>query len=420
MQRHTGTLAMILAGSRVDELNVLTLYRPKSTLPFGGHARVIDFPLSNLMHSGLNRVGILSQYRSYSLIEHIGIGASWDMIGRHRGISILPPYHGSEEMCWYRGSADAVYRNLDFVRYHNPENVLILSGDHVYCMDYREILEFHEEHSADLTIAFLKVPRDRSANRFGVAELDDSGGLRGGRVLSYEEKPAEPRGEWASLTIFCFRPQVLYEVLEANAAEQDSHEFGKDIIPRLIREGRRVYGYRFNGYWGYTRTLEEYWQTNMDLLGPEPRIPLREWKLRVNLDHRRIRDRPPLKTGSQAEINNSLVYNGSRVEGRVENSILFPGVHIGRGTTVRDSIIFFDNRIGEGCSLDRVISDADNTFGNGCTAGGGSPGRERKLTVIGQENAIPDNTVIQPGCLIYPRLEPGSIPGTVATGKVLR
>jgi NDP-sugar pyrophosphorylase family protein len=220
---------MILAGGRVDELGVLTHYRPKSAVPFGGFARVIDFPLSNLLHSGIERIAILSQYRSYSLINHIGTGAAWDMIGRNRGISILPPFKDYENPHWYRGSADAVYQNIDYMQYYGPSVILILSGDHIYQMDYRKMIRYHKEHDADLTAAFIQVPLE-SASRFGVAEIADDF-EDGGRMLSYEEKPAEPKGRWASLTVFCFRPSVLFEALKKNQ-ENTSYEFGRDIIQR--------------------------------------------------------------------------------------------------------------------------------------------------------------------------------------------
>lgn len=420
MQQIPKTLAMILAGGRVDDLSVLTRHRPKAALPFGGFARVIDFPLSNLMASGLERVGILSQYQSYSLINHIGIGAAWDMVGRYRGITILPPFHGSEDSRWYRGSADAVYQNLSFCRNHPAENILILSGDHVYHMDYRELISFHQAARADLTVAFIAVPPRLSANRFGVAEIDEEYGGRGGRVLSYEEKPDSPRGEWASLTIYCFRPEILFASLAANTAEDDSHEFGRDIIPRLLAENRRVYGFKFRGYWGYTRTLEEYWQTNMDLLGPEPKIPLREWGVRTNLEDRRMRDCPPLKLGSAAEVVNSLVYNGCTVEGRVENSILFPRVRVDKGATVRDSIIFYNNRIGENCRLHRVISDINNRFDPETIADGEEDKAGSDLTVIGADNAIPAGTVIGPGAILYPERPAGSIPSIISAGTTVR
>lgn len=420
MRMKLKTLAMILAGGRVDDLGPLTYFRPKSTLPFGGFARIIDFSLSNLMQSGLERVGILSQYRSYSLINHIGIGAGWDMIGRHRGIAILPPFQGSEDSRWYRGTADAIYQNLDFIRYHDPENVLILSGDHVYHMDYRDIIEYHQATEADLTIAFLAVPRQRSANRFGVASIEDEENSPGGRVLGYEEKPAAPKGDWASLTIYCFRPRILYKSLEANAAEDASHEFGRDIIPRLLEEKARVYGFKFKGYWGYTRTIEEFWQTNMDLLGEDPKIPLRGWGLRTNLEHRRIRDCPPLKIFPGATITNSLIYNGCTIEGTVENSILFPRVHVGRGAIVRNSVIFFNNKIPADCRFGRVISDVNNTFGSGCRVGEEGPTTAQKVTVLGWNNTFTANTVIEPGCILYPELQDGMIPSILSAGMVLR
>lgn len=232
----SSTLAMILAGSRVDELDVLTYYRPKSAIPFGGFARVIDFSLSNLLHSGIEQVAILSQYRSYSLINHIGTGAAWDMIGRNRGVSILPPVKGheahEEQMDWYRGTADAVYKNLDFVQYHQPENILILSGDHIYKMNYQSIIDYHHQKDADLTVAFLKVERKKSAGRFGVADIDGEDGELGGRVTNYWEKPEKPEADWASLTVLVFKPEVLYAALEKNQ-QSDSYEFGRDIIPHF-------------------------------------------------------------------------------------------------------------------------------------------------------------------------------------------
>ena len=362
------TLAMILAGGRVDDLGVLTFHRPKSAIPFGGFTRVIDFSLSNLMNSGLERVAILSQYRSYSLINHIGIGSAWDMIGRYRGISVLPPYQGYGKSQWYRGSSDAVYQNLDFVDYLNPEQLLILSGDHIYQMDYREIINYHREKDADLTMACLKVPMDE-AHRFGVADIDDEDGELGGRVVRYSEKPASPEFNWASITVFCFKPKVLYEVLESNNREATSHEFGRDIIPRMMRENRRVFGYKFKGYWGYTGTIEEFRQANMDMLGVDPPINFVDWNIRTNLEHRNIRDCQPLKIGNNAQISDSLIYNGCIIEGEVEHSILFPGTYVEKGAKVKDSVLFFKNAVGKGALLDRIISDVNTTFGSGVRIG---------------------------------------------------
>jgi glucose-1-phosphate adenylyltransferase len=413
------TLAMILAGGRVDDLGVLTFHRPKSAIPFGGFTRVIDFSLSNLMNSGLERVAILSQYRSYSLINHIGIGSAWDMVGRYRGISILPPYIGYGHSQWYRGSSDAVYQNLDFIEYINPEQLLVLSGDHIYNMDYREIIKYHREKDADLTMACLKVPIDE-AHRFGVADIDDEDGESGGRVVRYSEKPQKPEFNWASMTIFCFKPEVLYETLAANIKEDESYEFGRDIIPRMMRENRRVFGYKFKGYWGYTGNIEEFWQANMDLLGDEPRIKFADWNIRTNMEHRNIRDRQPLKIGDNTRISNSLVYNGCNIEGEVENSVLFPGTRVEKDAKVKDSVLFFNNAVGQGALLDKIISDVNTTFGSGVRIGEDGQTGSREASVIGWNNYIKANTIIGSGCTVYPGISSERIPMQVDSGEVIR
>lgn len=414
------TLAMILAGGRVDELGVLTHYRPKSAVPFGGFARVIDFPLSNLMHSRIERIAILSQYRSYSLINHIGTGSAWDMIGRHRGISILPPFKDYENPHWYRGSADAVSQNVDFIRYHDPSEILVLSGDHIYQMDYRRMIRYHTEQDADLTAVFIPVATDEGS-RFGIAEIEE-GDEEGGRLLSYEEKPNVPRGRWASMTVLCFKPQVLYDVLSANQAQsQGSYEFGRDIIPMMMRENYKVHGYKFKGYWGYTRTVDEYWQTSMDLLGVHPKIDMEAWGLRTNLGHRDIRDCQPLNVGEQGVLDNSLAYNGCTVEGQVKNSILFPGARIEAGAEVEDSILFFNTVVRAGAKLSKVVSDVNTTFGRDSRIG--VPGVEAagNISVIGWNNLVPDGMVIGSGCVVYPRLPKDSWPGRpLADGEVLQ
>ena len=412
------TLAMILAGGRVDELNVLTYYRPKSAVPFGGVGRVIDFSLSNLMNSGIEQVAILSQYRSYSLINHIGTGAAWDMIGRYRQVSILPPFLGSEATDWYRGPADAIYKNLDYVHHHNPDEILILSGDHIYKMDYQDMIAYHTEKNADLTVAFTRVSLDE-ASRFGVGALDDEDGGRGGRVVNYWEKPGEAESEWASMTILCFKPEVLYRALAENQ-KGDSYHFGKDIIPRLLRQNCRVYGYKFSGYWGYTRTINEYWQSNMDLLGLEPKIDLEKWVFRTNLDHRNIRDNEPVLMGKNAVVHNSLAYNGCKIGGAVVNSILFPGVHVKKGAVVENSILFFNNVVGENCRLNKVVADVNNSFGGNVVVGPRGCDEKTNVTVIGWNNTIPENTVIGEGATIYPQLATTSWPASVKDGEVLR
>ena len=397
------TLAMILAGGRVDELGVLTHYRPKSAVPFGGFARVIDFALSNLLHSGVELVAILSQYRSYSLINHIGTGAAWDMIGRYRGVSILPPFKDFKSAEWYRGTADAVYQNLDFVRYYTPREILILSGDHIYQMDYLEMLQYHTDKNADLTAAFIEVDPSE-AHRFGVGDItfEDN---KGGRLVRYEEKPEKPRGNLASLTILCFRPEVLYEMLEENQ-RSSSYEFGRDIIPMMMERNFKVYGYRHKGYWGYTRTVDEYWKTSMDLLGDNPKINMEDWGLRTNLEHRDIRDCQPLKVGGRAVIDNSMVYNGCTVEGTVRNSILFPGVKVEKGAEVNDSVLFFNNLVQKDCRITRTVSDVNTIIGSGCRIGGPQEaGDQGGITVVGWNNHVPDNMTIGRGCTVYPQLD---------------
>ncbi len=400
------TLAMILAGSRVDELNVLTYYRPKSAVPFGGFARVIDFPLSNLLHSGIEQVAILSQYRSYSLINHIGTGAAWDMIGRNRGVSILPPFKDnndcSDQTDWYRGSADAVYKNLDFVKYHRPEEILILSGDHIYKMDYRDMIAYHHKKDADLTIAFVQVDREK-AHRFGLAVIDSEDNETGGRVTAYWEKPGKPEADWASLTVLVFKPEILYRALEENQ-QTGSFEFGRDIIPHLLEAGKKVYGYKYRGYWGYTGTVSEYWQANMDLLGENPPIDMEAWGLRTNMEHRGIRDAQPALILDGAEIENSLVYNGCVVEGRVKNSILFPGVEVGPGAVVENSVLFFNNHIGADCSLNTVIADVNSVFGKAVRIGPTGENEAELVTVIGWNNHVPAGTVIGEGATVYPNI----------------
>lgn len=412
------TLAMILAGGRVDELNVLTYFRPKSAVPFGGFGRVIDFSLSNLMNSGIEQVALLSQYRSFSLINHIGTGAAWDMIGRFRQVSILPPFIDSEAADWYRGSADAVYKNLDFVQYHRPEEVLIVSGDHIYKMDYQKMIDYHYEKDADLTIAFTKVPREE-AHRFGVASVGEEDGPRGGRVFHYWEKPENPESEWASMTIMCFKPEVLYWALEENQ-KGDSFHFGRDIIPMLLDQKYKVYGYKFCGYWGYTRTIKEYWQSSMDMLGTEPPIDLEKWVFRTNMEHRRICDNEPTLLGDSAVVKNSHLYNGCKIEGTVVNSILFPGVHVKKDAVVENSVLFFKNIVGEDCRINKTVSDVNNNFGPGTRVGPDVCDAASDVTVLGWNNKIPSGTSIETGATVYPQIGSEKWPEHVAAGEVLK
>lgn len=397
-------IALVLAGGRVNELGVLTIYRPKSAVPFGGIYRVIDFPLSNLMHSGINKIGILSQYRSTSLINHIETGASWDFVGRNRGAHILPPFKGVTESDWYLGTADAVYQNLNFIHDHDPDLVLILSGDHIYRMDYQALIQYHLEHQADLTAVFKQVPPNE-ASRFGIGGFEEED-EQGGRLTGYAEKPENPASRWASLTIYLFNTDVLIQALHDNHRNDTSFHLGKDVIPRLIPDGR-VYGYKFSGYWGYTQTVDEYWRTNMDLLDRPDEINLREWQVRTNLSHRNIRDRASVKIAAGGRISQSLVYNGGVIEGEVEHSILFPGVRVAKGARITDSIVMFDAIIGENSEIRRSILSPNVQIGENVKIGIDQTdyaADNNGITVIGEKCRIPAATQIGKNCTIYPDL----------------
>ncbi|HEY3278422.1 MAG TPA: glucose-1-phosphate adenylyltransferase family protein [Syntrophorhabdaceae bacterium] len=388
-------LALILAGGRVDDLGVLTFFRPKSVMPFGGLYRVIDFAMSNLSRSGIEKVGILSQYRHLHLMQHIANGMPWDMVGRNRFATVLPPFQGPHESKWYRGTADAVYQNLHFIEQNKTELVIILSGDHVYSMDYGKLIDFHLETKADLTMAFTKIP-EHGANRFGIGHIRDED-PRGGRVLHYVEKPEKPPYEWASLTIFVIEPRLLVKVLEANAL-RESHEFGKDIIPELVK-GKKVYGYKHEGYWGYTRTFREYWDTSMELVRPHPKIDLKSWQIITNLEHSNIRDGQPALVGREASIHNSLFYSGCHIGGTVRNSILFPGSRVADGAIVEDSILFFGATVERDAQVRGVIADTGAVIGKGTEIGGNPP---EELTIIGREASIPAKLKISHGVTVYP------------------
>jgi glucose-1-phosphate adenylyltransferase len=391
-------LALMLAGGRVDELDVLTYFRPKSVLPFGALYRIMDFPMSNLMNSGIEKVGILSQYRPLRLIGHIANGQPWDMVGRNRFATILPPFKGREASDWYKGTADAVYQNLDFIKMNKPDLILILSGDHIYKMDYRTLINFHLEKKADVTIGFTPLPKE-GASRFGQATIE-GWSRRGGKVTQYAEKPKKQLLNWASLTIYLFNPQVLYEALEVNAAK-DSHEFGKDIIPALL-ESVKVFGFKHHGYWGYTRTLEEYWQTNMDLIGQKPRIDLASWQVMTNMADRNIRDCQPTIIGPSALIEDALFYTGCTIKGTVIRSVLFPGVIVEEGAVVKDSILFFDTVVKEEAQVIRTITDIEAKVGARVMIGDDPHGA---LSVVGTRSTIPDETIIHHGVTVHPNLD---------------
>lgn len=366
-------VAFILAGGRVDELRKLTKFRPKSAVPFGGMYRIIDFPLSNLMHSHIHTVGLLSQYRSSPLINHILDGRSWDLWGRNRSLTLLPPFKGETDSDWYNGTIDAVQQNVDFIRAADPEIVLIVSGDHIYKMDYREIIRYHIRKRADMTVGFIKIDPAHS-NRFGVAQLNDEDGETGGKIMRYLEKPKKERFDWASLTIYVFDTKFLLrclEIMKPLAKQQETIEFGRDLIPTLTEAGgkHRLFGYKYEGYWGYTRTISEFWRSNMNLINNRDQIDPEKWQVRTNLDHRGIRDRVPALIKSGSSVKNSLISNGCVIEGEVVNSVLSPGVRVAKGAKVYNSIVMFDTKLGENTFLNNVILDVDIRVEPGVTLG---------------------------------------------------
>jgi glucose-1-phosphate adenylyltransferase len=403
-------ITLVLAGGRVDELGVFTLTRPKSAVPFGGMYRIIDFPLSNLSHSGIDIVGILSQYNPSELIAHIGSGIHWDIAGRGKGIKMLPPYKGVRASDWYRGTADAVYQNLSFINEHSPDYVLIISGDHIYNMDYNDIINFHIEKNAELTIGFVKVP-SKEGYRFGMADIGSDGAL-----ADYQEKPEKTKYEWASLTIYVFKTDVLIQALKKNAREK-SHEFGRDIIPALMKENAKVYGYKFNGYWGYTKTIEEYFATNMDLLGEDPKINLASWGVKTNIYGRYNHDLPPSMFASTADVEDALLGRGCVIRGKVSHSVLGYNVVVEKGALVKDSIVMSDCIIGEGTVIENAIIDENVRIGKNSVIG------EKKITCIGKDVVIPDTIRIGAGCVVWPFTrenafkEKNIAPGTTVGGE---
>jgi len=395
------TLAMLLAGGVGSRLNVLARLRAKPAVPFGGLYRIIDFTLSNVMNSGINHVGILTQYKPFSLMKHIGIGAPWDFIGRKRDAKILPPQQGEKDSDWYQGTADAIAQNLDYIERHSPHHTLILSGDHIYYMNYQSIVQFHQERNADITIAVREVPIE-TAHHFGIANVDAED-----RIVAWEEKPPKPKSNLVSMGIYVFNTDFLIQALK----NRNGHDFGKNIIPDSILS-HRVMAYRFSGYWQDVGTLHSYWEANMDLLNPHSELNINEWNCRTNLEEEGyLGDWPPSHIGYDARIQNSLISPHCNIEGDVYHSVLSPGVTIKKGAIIRNSVIMHHCTVGENCHLESVIMDKDVDVAPECKIGLGKNERPNQefpshldsgLTVIGKNCQIPVNVSIGKNCIINP------------------
>lgn len=386
MYKKTSCVAMLLAGGQGSRLYELTEHTAKPAVSFGGKYRIIDFPLSNCVNSGIYTVGVLTQYQPLVLNEYIGNGQPWDLDRMQSGVTVLPPYQGKRGGDFYRGTANAIYQNLDFIRRYQPRYVLVLSGDHIYKMDYGAMIRRHEDTGADCTIAVLEVPLSE-ASRFGIMTTDESL-----RITEFEEKPKKPRSTLASMGIYVFTAEVLEKYLEAdNEDKKSSKDFGKNVIPAMLRDGVRLYAHPFKGYWKDVGTIESLWEANMDLLGTAPVFDIhgRDWRI-----FSRSKARPPHYTGPNGVIRNSLVTEGCEICGTVENSVLSDGVVIEPGAVVRNSVIMSDTRICAGASVDFSMIDSGVTVGADCVIG-----KEEKgdITVIGCGRNIPRGTRIPSG-----------------------
>ena len=345
--RHKEWIAMVLAGGQGTRLGPLTKAVAKPAVPFGGQYRIIDFTLSNCKNSGVDTVGILTQYQPLTLHAYIGNGAVWDLDRKGGGVHMLPPYASAKGGEWYAGTADAVYKNREFIEQFEPQYVAVLSGDHIYKMDYSSMLDQHKLRQADVTIGVLEVPWTE-ANRYGIMEITTNG-----RIIDFVEKPYRPQSNQASMGVYIFNWKVLKHYLMNDAAQAGSdHDFGKNIIPALLAANQRVYAYRFNGYWKDVGTIASYWEANMDLLGDSPKVVLDDaaWPLystQLSL--------PPHYHGAMARVRGALIAGGVTVLGDVENSVLFPGAYIGEGVKVKNSVIMPYARLEQGANVDGVI-----------------------------------------------------------------
>lgn len=416
------TVAMILAGGEGTRLTVLSEERAKPAVPFAGKFRIIDFTLSNCVNSGIFTVAVLTQYRPHSLNEHIAIGKPWDLDRSRGGVQLLQPYQGRKGQQWYAGTADAIYQNLNFIQQNRADLALILSGDHIYKMDYRPMIDYHLKVGADLTIAVMPVPIEE-AFRFGIMTVDEQQ-----RIVQFHEKPKDrDKGNLASMGIYIFGAHMLEKRLSEGRPEKPRNDFGKDIIPSMLAAGDRIYAYQFSDYWVDVGTLDSYWQTSLELLQPSPKLDLYtdNWPILT-----RSEERPPAKCGPQAKVSGSMISNGCVIRGMVVNSVLSPGVYVSPGAVVKDSVVMNDTWIGPGAKLEKVVVDKGAVIGAGAVVGTGDekivneqmPDRLfAGITVIGKRANIPERAQIGRNVLINSNRDADDFPadGVVADGKTI-
>lgn len=412
-------IAMLLAGGQGSRLGVLTQNVAKPAVAFGGKYRIIDFPLSNCINSGIDTVGVLTQYQPLRLNTHIGIGIPWDLDKNVGGVTVLPPYERSTNSEWYTGTANAIYQNMDFMENYNPDYVLILSGDHIYKMDYEVMLDFHKANKADVTIACMPVPIEE-ARRFGVMITDGSG-----RITEFEEKPEHPRSNLASMGIYIFSWPVLKEALHA-LKDQTSCDFGKHVLPYCKDNGKNLFAYEFNGYWKDVGTLASYWEANMELIDIIPEFNLYEefWKIYTKGDVIR-----PQYVSGEAVIERSIIGEGTEIYGEVHNSVIGADVYIAKGAVVRDSIIMRHSRIGEGTQIDKSIIAENVKVGANVQIGVGEeqPNVLKPhvysfgLATVGENSVIPPNVRIGKNTAIAGETTLEDYPdGELVSGGVIR
>ncbi|MDR1770628.1 MAG: glucose-1-phosphate adenylyltransferase [Hungatella sp.] len=385
-------IAMLLAGGQGSRLGVLTQKVAKPAVSFGGKYRIIDFPLSNCINSGVDTVGVLTQYQPLRLNTHIGIGIPWDLDRNVGGVTILPPYEKSKGSDWYTGTANAIYQNLEYMETYNPDYVLILSGDHIYKMDYEVMLEYHKANNADITIAAMPVPIEE-ASRFGILITDENN-----RITEFEEKPANPRSNLASMGIYIFSWKALREAL-IKMSEVPGCDFGKHIIPYCFESGDRVFAYEYNGYWKDVGTLSSYWEANMELIDIIPEFNLYEeyWRIYTKSDII-----PPQYVSEEAVIDRSIIGEGAEIYGEVHNSVIGAGVTIKKGAEVRDSIIMRESVIGENVKVQKAIIAENVKIGANSELGFGefAPSKydpkvyQSDLVTVGENSTIPENVKV--------------------------
>ena len=401
-------IAMLLAGGQGSRLGILTADMAKPAVSYGGKYRIIDFPLSNCINSGVDTVGVLTQYQPLALNTHIGIGIPWDLDRNIGGVSILPPYEKSDNAEWYTGTANAIYQNLRYMEYYNPEYVLILGGDHIYKMDYEMLLDFHKSNNADITLATYPVSWEE-ASRFGLVITDENK-----QVIDFEEKPPKPRSNLASMGIYIFSWKVLRDAL-IELSEQPGCDFGKHIIPYCHKNGSRIFAYEYNGYWKDVGTLAAYWESNMELIDLVPEFNLYEEFWRIYTKSNEI---PPQYIAGSGVVSRSIVGEGCEIYGEVYNSVISPGVVIGEGTVVTDSIIMNGTQIGKNSKLYKAILAEKAVVGNNCQLGVGEE-KENKahpniycngLVTLGHGAVIPDNVSIGKNTVIAGITKPEDYP----------